>query len=82
MERLEGGRSRVAFRMVFERAEKEVDISPFAAATNCGAWFPLDELTYGDWSMGEFIFTLDAQGEAVSVEPRFLRTTLNKVKSS
>jgi hypothetical protein len=51
-------------------------IGPFTSS--CITWFTVDSHVYGNVGVDEFVFDLDQDGNAVSVTPRVLRTTLKK----
>ncbi|KAJ6108421.1 hypothetical protein N7523_009744 [Penicillium sp. IBT 18751x] len=51
-------------------------IGPFTSS--CITWFTVDSHVYGNVGIDEFVFNLDETGNAVSVTPRVLRTTLKK----
>lgn len=51
-------------------------IGPFTSS--CITWVTLDSHVYGNVGIDEFVFNVDQSGNAVSVSPRALRTTLKK----
>jgi len=65
-----------AFRSMVELLPKTVAKSFFPA---CSSWGGVDSAIYGNIGLDEFLFHFDEHGRAVSVEPRALRVTLQKV---
>lgn len=51
-------------------------IGPFTSS--CITWVTVDSQVYGNVGIGEFVFDVDAEGDAVSVSPRALRTVLQR----
>ncbi|KAL1981851.1 hypothetical protein VTN96DRAFT_2096 [Rasamsonia emersonii] len=68
--------SRISFRAVIQPLSSG-GIGPFTQA--CFTWAEVDGLVYGSVGVDEFLFELNATGNAVSVSPRALRVTLPKV---
>lgn len=50
----------------------------FTQTGRCATWGGVDGVMYGEVAIDDFVFGLDAKGDAVSVEPRVLRATLEK----
>ncbi|KAI1073823.1 beta-lactamase/transpeptidase-like protein [Whalleya microplaca] len=76
-----GGR-RTAWRAVFDVGSPEQlaeqDAGAFWPDASCHTWGSMDRLTYGFRSMDEFVFELDAQGEATGVDLRTFRVGLRR----
>jgi hypothetical protein len=66
----------LAFRAVFEVLPNEARKGAFSA---CGSWGGVDGVMYGNVAVDEFVFQFDEYGKAVSVEPKTLRITLQKI---
>ena len=64
-----------AFRAVFEVLPTKERSGVFSS---CTSWGGVDAVLYGNVALDEFLFHFDQYGRAVSVEPRFLRVTLQK----
>jgi hypothetical protein len=75
VEQVDGG-ARVGYRALFEtgRSMRE-GVRVFDQAS---AWGMVDQITYGMIGVDDFVFELDAEGNAISIEPRVLRTKLMK----
>ncbi|KAJ5639546.1 uncharacterized protein N7484_007408 [Penicillium longicatenatum] len=69
-----GSGSRQTFRAVFQ---DETELADNGTPT-CVSWLELDKYQYAGHGLDEFIFTLNAQGEAVRVEIPALNVTLQK----
>lgn len=65
-----------AFRSMVDALPETVPKGFFPA---CGSWGGVDSAMYGIVGLDEFLFHFDENGRAVSVEPRALRATLQKV---
>jgi hypothetical protein len=72
-------RSSIAFRAVYS-SEAPLDLGVFS--TNCETWVDVDALTYGSLALDEFVFNLDPDGNAESIEIPFIRTTLDKQRAT
>ncbi|KAJ5682596.1 hypothetical protein N7462_005761 [Penicillium macrosclerotiorum] len=66
--------SKQAFRGVLQDKTELAD----AGTPTCVSWMDLDKLRYGEYGLDEFIFNLNAEGQAVSVEIPALEMTLVK----
>ncbi|KAJ5149866.1 hypothetical protein N7448_001444 [Penicillium atrosanguineum] len=66
---------KISFRAVTPPALPS-GIGPFTSS--CITWFTVDSQVYGSVGIDEFVFNLDQTGNAVSVTPRVLRTTMKK----
>lgn len=53
-------------------------IGPFTSS--CITWVTVDSQVYGNVGIDEFVFDVDADGDAVSVSPRALRTVLQRTQ--
>lgn len=53
-------------------------IGPFTSS--CITWVTVDSQVYGNVGIDEFVFDVDADGDAVSVSPRALRTVLQRTR--
>ncbi|KAI5922995.1 beta-lactamase/transpeptidase-like protein [Camillea tinctor] len=73
----DGGR-RVAFKALVENVGAP-DRGARMFSTNCGTWVGQTTVVYADMPLDQFVFTLGAEGEVVSVEPLALRAKLMKV---
>lgn len=71
------GTRKVAFKAVVENLDLE-DHSGDMFSTNCGTWVSQTTAVYADMPLDQFVFTVDKDGKAVSVEPLALRATLQK----
>ncbi|KAI1773109.1 beta-lactamase/transpeptidase-like protein [Hypoxylon cercidicola] len=71
------GARRVAWKAVVENLAAP-DHGADMFSTNCGTWVGQTTAVYADMPLDQFVFTLDANGNAVSVEPLALRATLRK----
>ncbi|KAI1102712.1 beta-lactamase/transpeptidase-like protein [Jackrogersella minutella] len=73
---------RIAWRAVFDIGNAEElatkDASLFWPDASCHTWGSMDRLTYGFKSMDEFVFTLDDDGSAQSVNLRTFGVELKK----
>lgn len=70
----------VAFRAVFEFLTEERN-TPRIFDTDTNTWDKVDQLTYGNLAVDEFVFSLRGSGddgEVVAVDPMALRITLQK----
>ncbi|KAK6385452.1 hypothetical protein LTR65_009146 [Meristemomyces frigidus] len=67
---------RLGFRAVFESRDTAPDGGVFSS--DCSTWFVADQLMYGNVGLDEFVIEVE-DGKAVSVSPRALRATLEKV---
>jgi hypothetical protein len=78
VEQIDGG-TRVGYRALFEtgRSIREA-VRVFGQDLN--AWGMVDQNTYGRIGVDDFVFELDAEGNAISVEPRVLRAKLMRAK--
>ncbi|KAI0007167.1 beta-lactamase/transpeptidase-like protein [Xylariaceae sp. FL0662B] len=76
----QGGR-RVAFKAVVENLALP-DRRDKMFSTNCGTWVGQTSAVYADMPLDQFVFALDDDGNAVSVEPLALRTPLLKVANA
>ena len=68
--------SKVAWRATYEALPEPLD--PGAFSENCQSWVLADQLIYANVGWDEWLFNLDGNGKAVSIEPRLLRTQLQK----
>ncbi|GES63309.1 beta-lactamase-like protein [Aspergillus terreus] len=66
--------SRQAFRAVFQDKSELADND----TPTCVSWLNLDELHYSGHALDEFVFTLDRDGRAVSVQIPALRVSLDR----
>ncbi|KAJ5822829.1 hypothetical protein N7447_005169 [Penicillium robsamsonii] len=66
---------RISFRAVVPPALPS-GIGPFTSS--CITWVTIDSNVYGNVGIDEFVFNLDQNGNAVSISPRALHTTLQK----
>ncbi|KAI1082497.1 beta-lactamase/transpeptidase-like protein [Whalleya microplaca] len=73
----DGGGRRVAFKAVVENLALP-DRRGKMFSTNCGTWVGQSTAVYADMPLDQFVFTLDADGTVVSVQPLALRTVLLK----
>ncbi|KAI1759370.1 beta-lactamase/transpeptidase-like protein [Hypoxylon sp. FL1150] len=73
----EGGTRKVAWKAIVENLDAP-DHSDDMFSTNCGTWVSQTTAVYADMPLDQFVFTVDATGRAVSVEPLALRATLMK----
>jgi hypothetical protein len=71
--------SSIAFRAVYS---SEAPLDPGVFSPNCEVWVDVDAVTYGSLAWDEFVFNLDAEGNTESIEIPFIRTTLNKQKTT
>ncbi|OTA52746.1 beta-lactamase/transpeptidase-like protein [Hypoxylon sp. EC38] len=76
-------RSHIAWRAVFdigtlkELVEREANV--FWPESSCNTWASMDRIAYGFRSMDEFMFSLDAEGSANSLNLRMFLVELKKV---
>ncbi|XXH01564.1 hypothetical protein Hte_007924 [Hypoxylon texense] len=73
----EDGTRKVAWKAIIENLDAP-DHSDDMFSTNCGTWVSQTTAVYADMPLDQFVFTVDATGKAVSVEPLALRATLVK----
>lgn len=73
----EDGTRKVAWKAIVENLDAP-DHSNDMFSTNCGTWVSQTTAVYADMPLDQFVFTVDATGKAVSVEPLALRATLVK----
>ncbi|KAI0835961.1 beta-lactamase/transpeptidase-like protein [Hypoxylon sp. FL0890] len=73
----EDGTKKVAFKAVIENLDL-TDHSNDMFSTNCGTWVSQTTAVYADMPLDQFVFTIGADGKAVSVQPLALRATLMK----
>lgn len=66
---------RISFRAVIP---PNLPTGPGPFTKSCITWFTVDSQVYGSVGIDEFVFNLDPSGNAVSVSPRALRTTLKR----
>lgn len=71
----EDGTKKVAWKAIVENLDAP-DHSDDMFSTNCGTWVSQTTAVYADMPLDQFVFTVDATGKAVSVEPLALRATL------
>lgn len=72
--------TRESFRAAYEKVPDGFDPSvPRILKTDAGQWSSMDELMYGEIGTDDFVFALDNNGVAVSVEPRVMRTSYKRV---
>jgi hypothetical protein len=64
---LDDGGEEVLWRMLRSTSYPRRNQSPLAA---CPTWLTIDGVTYGHFSIDEFLFTLDGKGKALKVIPR------------
>jgi len=72
--------AKVAFRAIFEVSTEKGNTSRIFG-TDTSTWATVDELTYGNLGVDEFVFSLRGSGdgsEVVAVAPLALRITLQK----
>jgi hypothetical protein len=74
--KLSDGSSLVSWRAVIDDMDQSNATSVFPTCTN---WGGVDGLMYGTIATDDFVFTLGRDGVAESVEPRVLRSRLNRV---
>lgn len=73
-----------SIKKVSWRAVYDLLSAPSASGTdagNCDSWCNVDGLTYGGVGIDEFVFELDRDGKATSVEPRALRSKFPKSRT-
>jgi len=75
-----GCQTRAAYRAVFD-ISTDPGSMPRVFDQNVNAWENIDEVTYGDISIDDFVFEFDSKGSVKHIEPRALRSRLVKVKS-
>ncbi|KAI0598421.1 beta-lactamase/transpeptidase-like protein [Biscogniauxia sp. FL1348] len=73
-----GTTRRVAFKALVEDLGVQ-DRSDRMFSTNCGTWVSQTTVVYADMPLDQFVFTLNAEGDVISVEPLALRASLMKV---
>ncbi|KAI1489871.1 beta-lactamase/transpeptidase-like protein [Biscogniauxia mediterranea] len=73
-----GTRRRVAFKALVENLAAP-DYGDRMFSTNCGTWVSQTTAVYADMPLDQFVFTLSAEGDVISVEPLALRASLMKV---
>ena len=70
----------VAFRAIYEQSSAPPDFGVYAEA--CVSWLAVDAVTYGDFAIDQFLFTMgtdeNGQEKARSITPRFLHLTLER----
>ncbi|KAI1099077.1 beta-lactamase/transpeptidase-like protein [Jackrogersella minutella] len=71
------GTRKVAFKAVIEDLNL-TDHSDDMFSTNCGTWVSQTTAVYADMPLDQFVFTVGADGKAVSVQPLALRATMMK----
>jgi hypothetical protein len=77
VEQIDGG-TRVGYRAVFETGRSMREGVKVFDQVN--AWGTVDQNTYGRIGADDFVFKLDAGGNAISVEPRVLRTKFTRIE--
>ncbi|KAJ7588107.1 putative beta-lactamase [Mycena floridula] len=70
-----------AFRAVYEHPTNSTS-SQVPFQDSCVSWGGIDSPTYGVIGIDDFVFTLGEDGSAVSLEPRFLRVSLQRNTST
>jgi hypothetical protein len=73
--------TKLAFRAIFEVINEEGSV-PRIFDTDASTWGAVDQLTYGNLGVDEFVFSIRGgvdDGEVVAVEPMALRIALQKV---
>ncbi|KAI1505164.1 beta-lactamase/transpeptidase-like protein [Biscogniauxia marginata] len=73
----EDGTKRVAFKALVENLDVP-DRDGKMFSTNCGTWVSQTTAVYANMPLDQFVFTLDADGSVLSVEPLALRASLTK----
>jgi hypothetical protein len=77
--KLANGGKKVAFKAIFEdTGYNSTDDAPHLFSTDCAAWLQFTGSTYGHLPLDEFVFELDADGNAVAIENLALRVTMKK----
>lgn len=71
--------TRAAYRAVFD-ISTEPGSAPRVFDQSVNAWENIDEVSYGNISIDDFIFEFDSSGAVKHIEPRVLRSELVKVK--
>ena len=74
--KLSDGNSLVSWRAVVDDMDQSNATSFFPTCLN---WGSVDGLMYGTIAVDDFVFTLGRDGMATSIEPRVLRSALNRV---
>lgn len=78
LERKNGnGTTEIAWRAAVDSSNVVERHGPFSA---CGSWFTIDGVGYGDASLDEIVFTLDADGKAISANPKAFKVVLEREK--
>ncbi|ERT00372.1 hypothetical protein HMPREF1624_03743 [Sporothrix schenckii ATCC 58251] len=70
----------VGWRATFQVLPAPLDAGPFSA--KCIAWEVVSQLVYGGVALDEFLFTVDANGKAVSLSPRVLAQTQTRTATT
>lgn len=70
------GTTVLGYRAVFENGEANYSAPTGPSDGGCTTWFNVDSMSYGSLGFDDFVFTVDANGRAQSISPRFLRVTL------
>jgi hypothetical protein len=78
VEQIDGG-TRVGYRALFETGRSMREGA--RVFNQASAWGMVDQITYGMIGVDDFVFELDAEGNAISIEPRVLRTKLMRAES-
>ncbi|KAL9093679.1 MAG: hypothetical protein Q9159_000208 [Coniocarpon cinnabarinum] len=71
--------NRVSFRLVPQLESGEVNVEGIASP-QCYSWQTIDEVAWNGKSADDFVFTLDQEGRAVSVEPLALQKVLTRIE--
>jgi hypothetical protein len=74
------GTTRVAFKAVYEDLDAPSRADSMFS-TDCGTWVSQTAAVYANMPLDQFVFTLDTNGDVVSLEPLASRTLLKKASS-
>ncbi|KAJ7588077.1 beta-lactamase/transpeptidase-like protein [Mycena floridula] len=66
------------FRALFEQPPAVIDNGPFSFDCTSSSFFMLDSVHYGTIALDDFVFDLDGDGKATSLEARALRLALER----
>ncbi|KAF2653638.1 beta-lactamase/transpeptidase-like protein [Lophiostoma macrostomum CBS 122681] len=75
LEQRTGKGKNVAWHAVFESPPAQTHAGPFST---CQTWFSVDGAPYGQHSIDQVVFTLDATGKATSVSPKAFKIELER----
>ncbi|KAI0443920.1 putative penicillin-binding protein [Xylaria telfairii] len=70
---------RVAYRVIFDTTNEDMDGPPHILDPNAKQWSATDAIMYGEIAVDDFVIHLDDNGTAVMIEPKVVRDTLKRM---